>query len=203
MDQTTAHIIMKKKHTQLLNRLSALVVLGSFSSQANAALSITSWDITGSTLTFDISGQIDAGAPIGSLNAGALYIGVPGDNDWISSNSTSRTVTNHAGATRAIGNFPTYTNNPTSDYVSLSSSNFLAWQEGDTVNATITLTGGGINAANINTANIIVTAGTNSFTSLPDPTATVGGFAPAPEPSSSALLGIGALGLILSRRRRS
>jgi len=148
------------------------------------------------TISFDITGSIPAGANIGGTNSNTLFIGDPGDDDWITSNGTDESITNNNASTvQADAAF----------YVSFGNGNHIAvqrvgnWAPGDQIDASISITGGTIVAANLNPSNLIVAAGLNSISIFPDVSTQVS----VPEPSTyAALAGALALGLVAWRRRR-
>lgn len=175
------------------------------SSQAAAGILVSNWDITGDTLSFDLSGTIDAGASVGTNNSFVLYIGVPNDTDWVTSVGAIQTIINHGGGARDLRtDFGGYFEIAGGDYARVETSDGLAWAIGDSVNASVQFSGGSLIAANVNSADLIVTAGFNSLTTFPDPTAQVGSAATTvPEPGSLMLFGLGTLGLgVLARRKK-
>jgi len=77
--------------------LSAAGVAVFGSSPAYSALLLTDFTITTTAVSFDITGTIDNSATIGPTGQFQLYLGVPGDTDWITSNTFSPTVANNGG----------------------------------------------------------------------------------------------------------
>ena len=176
---------------------------------AHAGFMVSNWSIVGDTVSFDISGDIEAGAMIGAFSSEVLYIGIEGDNDWISANGNVTSVTNNGGGSRDIHtDLSFYNDSGGGDYVQLHSSDLAAWTIGDTVDASVSISGGTLIGSNINANDLIVTAGFDVGSPFPDATNQVGAFAAAPttagvpEPSSLALLGVGALGWCFMKRRR-
>lgn len=90
---------MKIYLNMLKTKLAAAFIIGSLLVPAKGALVITNFQIAGEIITFDIAGSIDAGANIGPNNPFRLYVGVPGDTDWVNVSSAIGSVTNNAGAT--------------------------------------------------------------------------------------------------------
>ena len=172
---------------------------------ASGALVINSWSITGgNTLSFDISGTIDAGSHIGSQNATVIYIGVPGDTDWVTDGTNVTTpgssLTQNSG--RAVSNNLLFltNDNASGDHVQLWTADFGNWAIGDSIDLSVTLVDDQpIVAANVNPNDLIVNIGNEPGTFLVA-AQSVGGFTAVPEPGSFAFLGLAIC--VLSFRRR-
>ncbi|HSU67982.1 MAG TPA: PEP-CTERM sorting domain-containing protein, partial [Tepidisphaeraceae bacterium] len=139
-----------------------------------------------------------------TLNSATLYTDTNGTNwDQLSMTSLSLAATSPAQVTlNVIG-----TNGPTG-----SGSPFSANQNYQWIAATVPTTGlagNYVGAFNLNVAGIPAATGTFSAQFVADPANSsqqdfvVSYVAPTPEPTSLALLGVGAAGLLLRRRRRS
>lgn len=189
-----------------LNRKSILLLLAAsclllFTGRASAQVLITNWSIDGNTLEFDITGTIQVGADIGGSSSHVIFIGAPGNNAWVTSNSTSGTVTVNSGITLepSQASYQTFNNG---DYIRLSK-DLANLAVGDHVDAHVSITGGSLNPAGITLADIIVTAGFDGNNPFPDATNQIGQYSAVPEPASWAtLLGVGIFAATLARRRR-
>lgn len=157
-------------------------------------------DIT-DTISFDIQGTIDAGATIGTIDSHQLYIGSPGDNDWITGGANSMTISNNAGAIRDLhtgwGQYMPYA---FGDHVIVAAGAFESFAIGDVIDASVSITGGTVVGANVDVNSIIVTAGYNSANPFPDVGTQIGSV--VPEPKHAAMLsGVLVLSFVVLRRR--
>jgi hypothetical protein len=175
-----------------------LLLMGMFASGASAQLVVTNWNITGNIVTFDVSGTIALSSTIGSSAPINLYIGVPGDTDWVAVSGTGITITHHGGETVASAGYSDFA---TGDYIYLQRA--FNWTVGNSIDSSIMISGGTLIGANINPADLIISAGYNSTAVFPDTATQVGAFGAVPEPASYAALGgLFALGAAARRRRR-
>lgn len=201
--------ILIMKRTRLVASLAAtLIGLGSLAGVANAAIVISNWNVVdNTTVSFDISGTIDSGVSIGSSDPDAFYIGAPGNADWITMDSSagsspSKNIQNHGGGSTNIstdhGSYLTYA---PGDYIVLRKEGLVAWEVGDSVDASISISGGTLDGSQIDPADIIVTAGYFSGSPWPDASAQVGEYSAVPEPSSAVLCALG-VAFAASRKRK-
>ena len=160
-------------------------------------------DLNG-TVSFDIIGTIEASDPIGTTDPDTIYIGSPGDTDWITGAGINRTISNDGSATRDIrttaGLYQTYA---FGDYIELRSDDFTTFLVGDSINASVSINGGTLIGANLDFNSVIVTIGYDNGIPFPDDSVGIGGVVPEPK-QTSILLGLAALGttaLTRSRRR--
>jgi hypothetical protein len=168
---------------------------------AQAVLILSNWNITGNTVSFDITGSIPD-VPLGDTDLNVLYVGEPGNTSWITADSTSRTIINNGGGNTTVRtNTGVYDDNPAGDYINFNQTNvFDDWAVGDSIDASFSYSGGTLIGANINPANIIISAGYNApLTIYPDPSTQVGAI--IPEPGATGLL-VGAFLLFWAYKRR-
>lgn len=157
---------------------------------ATAQISITSWDLSATEATFTITGTTSVGFDPTYLDA-LIYIGVAGDDDWILSdtnNSTgnaSGTINSYAASAASWGS----DDNAGGDFIFFTNSSLGAYDfsSGGTINLTATV-GGNYAPGNLNAADLIVSWGFDSNTSLPDVATQIGSFSAVPEPSTYATL---------------
>ena len=182
------------------NVVMALLVIIS-AGTALGEISVYNFEITTNTISFDLAGEIESGVTIGSTFAQNFYIGSPGDDDWVLSFQTAGTVENHGGGSRNLST-GTHSAIPWAghgDFILLQSSNAGSWFVGDSVDASVTITGSNsFVPGNLPLETLIVAAGYNSDSTLPDPDTTVGAIV-IPEPGSAGLFGIAGLVVLLRR----
>lgn len=191
----------------------ALGLLGTITLPAQ--LVVSNWNITGNTVTFDLAGQIEHGVHLGSNGAPILYIGDPGNTDWITTTSYYEgSITNHGGgsvnlATDLFGYINDDDGDPApGDFIFLSKENSESWGIFDSIDATVMITGGSLTGSAISPEDLIVSAGFYyTYEAFPNVETQVGyGIASTsavPEPSTYAvLLGLGSLLFVWSQKRR-
>lgn len=161
------------------------------------------WDITGNTASFTLFGTIDAGVMIGPNSDDNLDVGVPGATDWVTGSGISRTIVNIGGSRSLAPGVGGYFSSTDSDYIFVSSSDSNPWKIGDSLHATVEISGGTLDGSQFTINSGIVTAG-RMTADLVDPTYQVGTVSAVPEPSSYAfLLALLTLGVAACRRRKS
>ncbi|GAB5559544.1 MAG: hypothetical protein SynsKO_11910 [Synoicihabitans sp.] len=193
-----------------MKRLLIALALGVSALSNSAQVLIENWSLAsdGTSLSFNLSGNATFGSTPSSPNL--IFIGVPGDKDWITStvagSSEDITASGTAdmvalGSTRDIT-----TNDGVGDYLSFSF-NTPNFTDGGAVSLNFSYSGAAVFApGNLNENDLIVTWGFNTFADpWPDASTKIGEFSAGavPEPSSFAVLaGLAALGFCVSRRRR-
>lgn len=201
-----------------LNSISRrLLVLAGFfwTTLLPAQLVITNWNISGNTVSFDISGQFESSVTFGGNGDNSLYIGDPGNTAWVTASGSTGTLTNSGSGsadfeTSGFGYQANSGSPGDGDYIYIAKSGYNSWSKSDSVGGTVTISGGTLNGSAIDPENLIVTVGFyyssgESYNDFPNIEHQVGyGVASAvPEPSSyAAIVGGLALGLVGSRRRR-
>ena len=194
-----------------------LYLLGlSIASSLSAQIVVSNWNISGDTVTFDIAGQIQNSATLAANGSQVLYIGDPGNTSWISTGSTTGSVTNTGGgsinlSTSSFGYAASNGSPADGDHLYLIKDGFQSWSKLDSIAATVSLSGGTLVPAAISPENLIVSAGFyypsgGSYNAFPNVESQVGyGVASAvPEPSTYAVfLGVSALAAAGFQRRRT
>lgn len=183
------------KIKRLTTTTALIFALSGSASYAALQLQITHFD----NLSFDgnVTGTIDAGASIGAINNAFLYIGVPGDTDWISINGNIDTFQNNGGQTVNIEG-GIYTSSVNGDSIGLDMDDNL--MQNDIVNLSFSFsTGGAFTPANVDSNLFIISAGYDNSAPFPDAASQVGAI---PEPGAYAsLMGLAILGTLILRRR--
>lgn len=72
---------MKPKHTKVATLAVTLITFGSLAGGANAALTITNFDLQSTSISFDISGTIEGPAPSGGLSW-LFFVDANGNGDY-------------------------------------------------------------------------------------------------------------------------
>ncbi|WOO43313.1 PEP-CTERM sorting domain-containing protein [Rubellicoccus peritrichatus] len=167
------------------------------SSLAKAAITASFSQFDNTAIVFTLKGDIPVGANIGAGAPNVLFIGVPGDTDWVASQGTDDTTTNMGSPSR-LASSSAYNPNDAGDFIQVVyDANFSV---GDTVDTMVTLNGNNIIPANVDPNSMIVSAGFDSLAVIPDPTTDVGNAIPEPA-TYAAVLAMIALGVIGFRHR--
>lgn len=198
----------------LLFSFTVVTLLGVFQQSASAALSLTNWSITSGSLSFDISGTIQVGSSP-ATNKNILWLADAGNGSWINNDTNpSFTITgtidgNNASSpgsafsftgsgTTNVGMYLQYGGGP--PFFTPTNFDFTDATANE-VNIHVAFTSAGkYNPANINPADLELYWGGNAF-SADTSSAVPLGITTTPEPGRISLLGLGALALLVRRRR--
>lgn len=176
-----------------------------FGSIASGNVSIFNFTITENEVSFLLQGEIDNGVTLGPASQFQLYIGVPGDDDWITANTFTETIVNNGSPSAllnttgpGLSNDSTRGDNLQVQLVGAPTSGFMI---GDTIDASVTFLGSYI-PANLAIEDLIVSVGTDGTinSTLPDVNYQIG--SAVPEVSSYGLItGLSAWLFALRRKR--
>ncbi len=192
---------MKIRPVFTLIAVTALIAIPRF---ASGQISIESWSLSSTEATFTISGSTSVGFEPDFLPT-AIYIGAPGDNDWIlsslsnSSGSASGSINGYDASAASWGSY----DDTAGDYLFFTNSSLgeYDFSSGGSINLVATVEGN-FAPSNLNQEDLIISWGLNSNTVLPDVATQIGSFSAVPEPSTyAALFGVFALGFTAWRRR--
>ena len=185
--------------TLITNFIGALFVV---CSSLGAAV-ISDWSLTDSTLSFNLSGNgFLENAPPAFANA--LYVGVPGDSDWI--NETFNVATVSPGS---IDGSPVIA----FSWVSKDSGDFIGilgnvpqpfdFTDGGDVNLAVSITGNSnvFSPENLLKEDLIVSWGGTSGGAVPSPDFAIGAFGTVPEPRYSTLFAVIILTMFAALKR--
>ncbi|MDB4618236.1 PEP-CTERM sorting domain-containing protein [Akkermansiaceae bacterium] len=200
--------ILLNENTKLATLAATLITFGSLAGGANAALTISNWNKTATTLSFDLTGTITDNNP-GSSQQNRLFIGVSGvsiGGDIVSSDTDGVAIENGGSTFPTI--YPIIFNGfgaSGNDVLQIATAGVPTYSGadysvGDTFNYSISFTGlsNGLSVVDEPT----ISWGRTTYTDAPEAAHNVGGSA-VPEPSSVILLNLGVLGLVARRKRTS
>ncbi len=196
---------MNLKHTKVANLAAALITFISLAGGANAAILLTITD-DGTDLTMTATGSYDFTA-VGDngtdqalgANAGVLPTTSGGLYGWEVTEATISFTVSYSGALTGTSNvFPADSITTTNPFFFDSSRSVIRFTEGTpllgTVNETAVFN-------SITLASLGMVAGESVSVTWAGDSATIQTVASVPEPSSAILLGLGALGVAVHRRR--
>ncbi len=174
----------------------AVTLLVSLSAKSYAALTVSNWNLTINSLTFDINGTLHQEF-VGPRDQIDIFVGELYNSNWINSGLLNGLIVDN-GSTIAGSEVNAYawSGSPDGDLAYLRYS--LKWQTGNLFNYTVSFSGD-FNPEGVDIANLGVFWGLNSSRRWLQPELQVGTV--IPEPSSALLLGFGAVGLAMIRGR--
>jgi len=179
-----------------------LVLLAASQTAVNGAIVIENWNLTPSSLTFDLSGS-GASLPAPSASSeNVLYIFPLPGSDWMSSNATGTIVNPPATADGVQVISAVGFNSGSQDHLGLTGASDFDFTDGGMISGSFSFVpdiGGSFNPSAIDVNNVIVAWGLEggNLSSSRD----LGTTTPIPEPSSFFVGGVLLLGTILRRRR--
>ena len=154
------------------------------------------------SLTFDLSGTIEDVITEDTQNSNTLYVGEVGTSGWINSYSGGSWSYNDSTTIPTVIDVIGSASDGDRIAIGMTGGYVFAYEpsglEVNSIDGTVTVTGGSFTPGATDTSNWVVSVGWNTFV-FPDPTTVTG--AAVPEPTSLAILMMGAL--LLSRTRRS
>lgn len=175
----------------------ALITFGALVGRADAALTITNWNFTPTSLSFDISGTIDGPVPSSGLKW-IFLVDEGGNTNWSPaftldiSASINSNISVNGGA--GIDNFWVETGDPSEDRLTMNRNS--GWNIGDTLSGTLNVSWVPLGSLSA-TPDLEFRWGRNGNNAF---AGTLQGTGAVPEPSSF-LLGLGALPLMARRKR--
>ncbi|MDB4300810.1 PEP-CTERM sorting domain-containing protein [bacterium] len=192
---------MKLKQTKVATLAATLITFGSLAGGANAALTITNFDLQSTSISFDISGTIEGPAPSEGLSY-LFFVDANGNGDYDDAPFQTPTIAQNIavnGSTPAVSSMWIENADITEDRITLH--NDSLWNVGDVLSGSFSASW----ASPIDTAPLTngmeVRWGRNKGTALQG---TLQGTASAvPEPSSALLLGLSTLGVVARRKRNA
>lgn len=194
---------MKLKFTNLVALAATIIASGLLAEVADGAVMISNWNATTSTLSFNVTGSITDNNP-GASQIFRIFIGMAGGTgDW-ATNATnlSGSILDNGGSTAPLHAAWIFTFHNgavgVQDTIQLETNN-PSFSLGDVFNYSIAYVGIQGDATLIDFNQVIVSWGRTNFDSAPEVAHQIG--SAIPEPSSTILLGLGALGVVACRRR--
>ena len=201
------------KPSAYLLKISLLLAL--LPASASAALIVSDWIATPTSLSFKITGQIDGEATIGVNQKDRLFIGPNGlpaqeekPSTFIASvtslgGSPTALSTNLVGEAGEAGAYMFNDNEANGFRIEIARANTSNWQAGDILNYTVSFSNERLyDLTSWDPSGAIVSAGSGVPSNIPEAQYQVGSFASVPDTgSTAALLGAGVAALAFARRR--
>ena len=188
---------------KIQNLLTVVFLLALVPASASAALIVSDWTATPTSLSFDITGTIEAGVTIGPSQANRLFIGL---SNLVGENkpTVSGTITSLGGSPTTLG-YAKFFNDSGGGKLQIQK-NGGNWAVGDMLNYNISFSSSNLHDVTAwNPVGGIVSAGRGvSYAAAPGEAYQVGSFDAVPVPdtgSTAALLGAGVVTLAFARRR--
>ena len=194
------HDILETIMIKFITISKLFLVLALLPASASAALIVSDWTATPTTLSFKITGTIEEGVTIGPHQKHRMFIGpsnLAPENKW----GVSGTVTSLGGSPTSL-NFASFFNNSSAAKIQLEKAGG-DWAVGDMLNYSISFSSSILyDVTAWNPTGGIVSAGRSSYTAAPEEAYQVGSFAAVPDTgSTAALFGVGVAALAFARRR--
>lgn len=167
----------------------------------HASLILTVNSFTTDLFDFTVSGTIDVSATIGGTSDSSLYIGDPGNTNWVLTNSVSPTLVENGtpdntatgGTTSVFGS---------GNFIRIDFGSSLATGQSIDFDATFS-SSNAFAPAQVDIADIILTAGYDTTTTFPDATTQVGDAIPEPTTMVTVLFGVVGLAIWKKRTQRA
>tara|TARA_B100001057_G_C22553476_1_gene834398 strand:- start:71 stop:703 length:633 start_codon:yes stop_codon:yes gene_type:complete len=197
------------------NLLKISLLLALLPASASAALIVSDWIATPTSVSFKITGQIDGEATIGVNQKDRLFIGPNGlpaqeekPSTFIASvtslgGSPTALSTNLVGEAGEAGAYMFNDNESNGFTIEIARANTSNWQAGDILNYSVSFSNSSLyDLTSWDPSGAIVSAGSGVPSNIPEAQYQVGSFASVPDTgSTAALLGAGVAALAFARRR--
>ncbi|MGJ3244256.1 MAG: PEP-CTERM sorting domain-containing protein [Opitutales bacterium] len=191
---------------KLKTRLLAILVTA-LPSSALAQLLLTG-SLTETEISFTLSGTVPSGITEPAQDFGLIYIGVPGDNDWIDQSIGVSTGSKSFDGTIDGWNVSDVlaVTSSSADYVAFSSGQHFDFTDGGSASATLLISANNpvFHPENVVMEDLIATWGFSGSLPFPNSTTQIGAFSAVPEPSTYGAIagGLMFLGTVYLRSRR-
>lgn len=166
-----------------------IVMLLVMTTNAFAAVTISNWSLTDSSLSFDLSGEADSiTAPLDARTLDMIYVGAPGNTGWINDFSGHTAIEGTIDGTSLLRGW--VNDYAYGHYVNLETVSDCDFTGGGSfINVSVSFSGAGLfNPSSLDITDLIVTWGMNSASPNPFPeTVQDLGTAVVPEPSAWAI----------------
>ena len=169
-----------------------------------AGLLVSNWSATPTTLTFDITGTIDAGTTFGPDQKSSLFIGPANLGEQAGAMTTYGTWVSLGGTPTQLQQAALF-NDEDGAKLQVRKYFFQDWAVGDILNYSFSISGANlVDLSGWDPTGAIVSVGRDIYANAPEPAYQVGTFASAvPEPATLALFGLGIAGIGWARRKKA